>query len=260
MSTLKPEIILIGGAWHYPESYAKFRTILGSQLGLTIHVPQLPTMNGARPPTADLYTDCDAIRQLVTGLADAGRSLITIMHSYGGQIGTNALIGLGAEARKQQGLPGGIIELVYVGAHALQEGQSPVTLLEQKGRANILPIAIDFADDGTCVHRNPKDILIGSGLPEEELERCVESLGRWNGNAVHQPIKHCAWREIPVSYIYTLDDVSLPMQYQKDMVEGMKAAGRDVRTFDLQAGHGLMMTKPEALATIIQHIATGAVA
>ncbi|KAJ5261343.1 hypothetical protein N7478_011938 [Penicillium angulare] len=255
---MSTSIVFIGGGWHYPESYAKFRTALESQLGLTIHVPQLPTMNVTRPPTADLYTDSDAIREIVTKLADAGRSLVVIMHSYGGQVGTNALVGLGAESRKQQGLPGGVIQLIYVGAQALQEGESGVSIAKGKGRGQFLAMIVDFADDGTCVHRNPEDVLIGPGLSEEELETCVASLGRWNGSVLSQPLKQCSWREIPVAYIYTLSDITLPLHYQKSMVEIMNAAGCDVKTFEIESGHCPTMTKPEELAIIIKQIVNGA--
>ncbi|KAJ5539520.1 hypothetical protein N7513_007852 [Penicillium frequentans] len=260
MSVSKPELVLIGGGWHYPESYSKFRTVLESQLGLTVHVPQLPTMNGSRPPNADLYADSDAIRQLVTELADAARSLVVIMHSYGGQVGTNALAGLGAEARKQQGLSGGVIQLIYIGAHALQEGKSAMSIAEQAGRAHIFPKVIDFAEDGTCVHRDPENVLIGPGLPQEELKKCVESLGRWNGKAIAQALQNCAWREIPISYIHTLNDIALPLHYQRAMVEDIKAAGRDVQTFDLDSGHCPTMTKPEEVATLVGQIVTSSTA
>ncbi|RAK93464.1 hypothetical protein BO79DRAFT_206450 [Aspergillus costaricaensis CBS 115574] len=260
MSISKPEVVLVGGGWHYPESYVKFRTALESQLGLTVHVPQLPTMNGSRPPNADLYSDSDAIRQIVTELADAGRSLVVIMHSYGGQVGTNALAGLGAGVRKQQGLSGGVIQLIYVGAHALKEGKSGMSIAEEAGRAHIFPKVIDFAEDGTCVHRDPETVLIGPGLPEEELEKCVLSLGRWNGKAFTQPLQHCAWREIPVSYIYTLNDITLPLHYQRAMVEDIKAAGRDVQTFDLDSGHCPTMTKPKEVATLVGQIVTSSTA
>ncbi|KAJ6032644.1 hypothetical protein N7540_003376 [Penicillium herquei] len=176
-------------------------------------------MSGARPLNADLFTDSDAIRQLMTELSGAGRYLVILMNSYGGQVGTNAL-----------GLSGGVINLIYFGAQALVEDQSGT---------------IDFAEDGSCVHQDPKNMLIGPdrGIPEEELESYVASLGRWNGKVLAQPLQHCAWREIP-----------------KAMVEEIKAAGKEIQTFDLESGHCPTTTKPEELATIIEQIVTSPVA
>ncbi|KAK1140231.1 hypothetical protein N8T08_010528 [Aspergillus melleus] len=256
MSASKPEIVLIGGAWHYPESYAKFRTSLESQLGLPVHIPQLTTMNGARPPTADLYTDTAAIRQFVTGLADEGRSLVVLMHSYGGQVGTNALTGLGADARKQQGLSGGVSQLIYICAHALSEGQSVFKVIEQSGHGEIIPFMFDYAEDGTCLPRDAKGV-VGPGLSDEELEAFLASLGRWNSKTFGQPIERCAWRDIPVSYIHTLNDSVLPLAYQKAFVGGMEAAGRRVRVFDVETGHCPTITMPEEVAKIVQQVVEG---
>ncbi|KAJ5540982.1 hypothetical protein N7494_006058 [Penicillium frequentans] len=256
MSASKPEVVLIGGAFHNPESYAKFRTILESQ-GLPVHIPKLTTMNGARPPTADLYTDTAAIRELVTELVDEGRSLVVLMHSYGGQIGTNALAGLGAEARKQQDLSGGVIQLVYICAHVLSEGQSVFKNIENSGHADFIPIMFNYAEDGTCIPVDSKN-MVGPGLSDDDLESFIATLGRWNSKAFDQPLEHCAWREIPASYIYTLNDSLLPLAYQKAFVQGMEATvgGRRVKTFEIETGHCPTITTPDELANIIQQIVT----
>lgn len=257
MSASNPEVVLIGGAFHYPESYANFRTILESQ-GLSVHIPQLTTMNGARSPTADLYTDTAAIRDFVTELVDGGRSIVVLMHSYGGVIGTNALAGLGVEARKQQGFPGGVIQLVYICAHALSEGQSIIKIMEERGREDLIPILFDYAKDGTCFPMDGKS-MVGPGLSDEDLEGFLATLGRCNSKPFGQPLEHCAWRDIPASYIRTLNDSLLLPSYQNAFVQNMKAtvAGRQIRTFDIGTGHCPTITAPQELSKIIQQIITG---
>ncbi|KAJ5611509.1 hypothetical protein N7528_008614 [Penicillium herquei] len=255
MAASKPEIVFVHGGWHTPDAYAKLRSQLESR-GLTVHMPVLPTMNGTRPPTADLYTDSEAIRKYVTELVDAGRSIVAVMHSYGGQVGTNALVGLGAEARKQQGLPGGITRLVYIAGAANSVGQSMTTLMEKFGRMHMLDIAFDFADDGTCVMRQPAGI-VGPGLSDDELANYLAGLKRWNGMALSQPLKECAWKDIPVSYIHTTEnDFTTPIHYQQAMVEAIRSAGHKVQTFELATGHCPNITKPEELATILDQIVT----
>lgn len=259
MATSTPDIILVSGAWHQPESYAKFRIALEAQ-GLTVHIPRLTTMNGERPPTTDLYTDSAAIRKFVTGLADAGRSLVVLMHSYGGQVGTEAIAGLGAETRQQQGLSGGVVKLVYIAGVANEEGQTMMDLPERFGRAHFIPIMMDFADDGTVVHRYPGERLVGPGLSDEELEEYVASLERWNGAGLRQPLNQCAWRDIPVSYVHTTkNDVGVPLDNQEIMVESMRAAGCEVQTFALETGHCPNITKTEELVSIIGQIIEGIV-
>ncbi|KAJ5718531.1 hypothetical protein N7488_004177 [Penicillium malachiteum] len=253
MAASKPDIVIVSGAWHFPAAYDKLRILLESQ-GLTVHIPRLPTMNGTRPPNADLFTDSEAITDVVTELADAGRSIVVLMHSYGGQVGTNALAGLGFEARKQQGLTGGVTQLVYLAAAANAEGQSMMDLVEKFGNMDLVPLAFDFADDDTCVSRDPKNLIVGPGLTDEELDDYVGALQRFNGKAMYQPLKHCAWREIPVSYIFSTKDMTIPLDYQDDMVGAMEAAGREVRKFTLETGHCANITLPEEVAQAISQI------
>jgi pimeloyl-ACP methyl ester carboxylesterase len=87
-----PTIFIIGGGWHTPQSYSSLNKQL-ELAGYEVHVPTLPSMNGSRPPNADLNTDTEHIRSVAEGLVDEGHNLIVFMHSYGGQIGTNALHG-----------------------------------------------------------------------------------------------------------------------------------------------------------------------
>ncbi|KAJ5921069.1 hypothetical protein N7466_009395 [Penicillium verhagenii] len=257
MSAAKPEIVLIPGAWHYPESYAKFRTALESQ-GLLVHIPRLTSVNDERPPTQDLYTDTTAIREFVTGLADEGRKLFVLMHSYGGQVGTNALAGLGTEARKHLGLSGGVVELVYLCAHVLSEGQAIFKVIEERGHGEIIPFMFNYAEDGTCLPADPRS-LTGPEISEEEFQSYLATLGRWNSKTFGQPLEHCAWRDIPMSYIHALNDAILPLAYQRAFVQGVEATvtGRQVRTFDMETGHCPTITAPEELAHIMQQIIAG---
>ncbi|KAJ5638663.1 hypothetical protein N7528_001053 [Penicillium herquei] len=253
MATPKPDILIICGAWHVPANYDKLRGILESQ-GHTVHVPYLPTVNCSRPPTADMYTDSDVIAKAVTDLADAGRSVVVLMHSYGGMVGTNGLADLGFETRKQQGLPGGVIRLVYMSASAHLEGESMMNIVEEFGQVHLIFLAFDFAEDRTCVSLYPRELVVGPGLSEEDLENYVKLLVRWNGDGMYQPLKYSAWRKIPVTYILTTKDMTIPYDYQKRMVSTMEAEGREVQQFTLESGHCANITHAEEVAKIIDEV------
>ena len=94
MATEKPVVLIIGGGWHTPESYGKLVKALESA-GHEVHCPRHPSTNQSRPPTAGLSEDSANIRSYVEELVDSGRRVVAVMHSYGGQVGTNALVGLG---------------------------------------------------------------------------------------------------------------------------------------------------------------------
>lgn len=123
MSNEKPVILIIGGGWHKPHHYGKLQAALEAA-GHEVHCPAHPSMNEARPPTASLAEDSSNIREFAEKLIGSGRRIVAIVHSYGGQIGTDALHGLGLEERKKRGESGGVVNIVYMCAFALPVGGS----------------------------------------------------------------------------------------------------------------------------------------
>lgn len=256
MATAKPTLILIHGGWHIPKSYSKLTDALESA-GYDIYVPALPSMNGARPPTANLATDTEYIRSYVESFLNDGKIVVVLMHSYGGQVGSNALYGLGFQDRAMKSLPGGVARLIYITAFAMPEGKSMMDKVQEFGHMDLIPLAFDFADDDTCVNRDPKMLLIGPGVENEEAEAYVSTLVRWNGKTMYEPLSHCAWKEIPVTYIYTTQDMTVPFDYQKSMVQNLQSVGREVQTIELETGHCPNLTMTKEVVDAIENSVTG---
>ena len=192
---------------------------------------------------------------VVKELLNKGKRVIAIMHSYGGQVGTSALTGTGLNERSKAGFPGGVSHLVYMTAFAMPEGGAMMDKVKEFSHMDLIPLAFDIAEDGTCVNRDPKTLMIGPGIDDDEADACVLAMGRWNGGAMYERITNCAWREISVSYIYTTQDMTVPYDYQKSFVEGMRAQGREVNTFELETGHAPHLTKTEEVVDIINQVA-----
>lgn len=248
----KPTILLIHGGWQFPTHYSKLTSALRT-LGYEVHTPALPTMNGSRPPNADLATDTAFIRSYTTDLVDAGQTVVAIMHSYGGQVGSNALAGLGVADRQRAGAKGGVAHLIYMSSFALPEGKSVVGFAEDFGKGDMLPSACDFADDGTCVHRDPRAAFLGSEVSDAEAAEFISSLGRMNGKVMYQKIEKSAWKDegVRVSYILTKADMALPYEFQKILVEGVQKSGKEVKCLELETGHSPFLTKPQEVADFV---------
>ncbi|KAL3444150.1 alpha/beta-hydrolase [Aspergillus insuetus] len=250
-------IVLIPGAWHTPAHYSEFTTALRA-LGHEVHVPRLPSLNGARPPNADLETDSDLIRTYVESLASAGRLITVLMHSYGGQVGTNALEGLGAKTRVAQGLPGGVVGLVYIAAAALTEGRSMRDFVVEHGHGHLLDLAFNFAEDRTCVSADPKMLVVGAGRSDADTDAYIATLQRWNGNGFDGKLSACAWRDIRnVGYVHATLDMTMPLDYQKDYVQILRDGGCTVRTWELETGHCPTFTMFEEVARIVSEFVGG---
>ncbi|KKA18248.1 hypothetical protein T310_7809 [Rasamsonia emersonii CBS 393.64] len=112
----KPIFLFVPGAWHQPEAFDGIRALMAKR-GLQTAVVALPSV-GAEPPTKGLHDDIDHVRATITHLADDGRQVVVVAHSYGGM------------ARSDSGQKGGVIMLVYMTAFVAPKGS---TLLDMLG-------------------------------------------------------------------------------------------------------------------------------
>ncbi|KAI0969726.1 Alpha/beta hydrolase fold-1 [Xylaria arbuscula] len=236
---MRPSILIVHGGWHVPQSYVKLVTALESR-GFEVHIPRLPSMDNVRPPKGDLSDDTNIIRSFTENLLKEGKTIIALLHSYGGHVGSNALYGLGLEARSAQGLPGGISHLIYLAGYMLLEGTTMIDKIREFGQESFIPINFDIAET-TVVYTD-----------EKELDDYVNTFERWNIQCIHQSVEHGAWREIPVSYVYTTHDIVVAASYQKHFVETLEKEGYKVQTFELATGHCPNLTALEGVVDVVK--------
>ncbi|KAL9057100.1 MAG: hypothetical protein Q9162_002534 [Coniocarpon cinnabarinum] len=216
-------------------------------------------MNQSKPPNAGLEEDTKLVRETAEKLLGEGKEVIVLMHSYGGQVGSNALKGLSVEMRKQENLKGGVRHLIYMCAAAMPEHTSMMTKVREFGHEDLMPQAFDFAEDMSVLSRYPKLLIVsppeGNAEMDQEANDYIATFKRWNGNCMYQDIQHCAWREIPVTYVETSNDMTLPLDYQKSMVKNMEEAGRRVDVVLLETGHCPNLTMTKEVAQIVENVA-----
>lgn len=126
--------------------------------------------------------------------------------------------------------------------------------VKEMGHEALMSIAFDFADDMTVLCRDPKGQLVGAGADEQELETYLSTLVRWNGQGMYDSVSNCAWREIPVTYVYTIGDMTVPLDYQKSMVALLEEHGQKVNTFELATGHCPNLTATNELVEVIDKV------
>ena len=124
---VKPVVYILHGAWHGPQHFEIVKSKLEA-LGYTVICPQQPS-TGAVPPTVTLYDDATQVQGELELLAESGKEIFLVMHSYGGMVGTESASGLGKEERSERGLKGGVIGLLYVCAFLLPVGNHLCTML-----------------------------------------------------------------------------------------------------------------------------------
>jgi pimeloyl-ACP methyl ester carboxylesterase len=112
----------------------------------------------------------------------------------------------------------------------------------------------------TCISRDPNTLLVGeTELPAVEVDEYVANLVRWNGQAMYQPLTtaRAAWRDIPVTYIHTTKDMTVPFEYQKYFVDEMRKEGVKVQSAMLETGHCATFTAAKEVADIVERVIKG---
>lgn len=124
----KPYFLLVTGSF----APAHFYNDLVEQVkawGYDIKAIHLATVGlgpgqGRDTPPATMYDDAALIAKEAEALADAGREVIVVGHSYGGMPATESIKGLSVSERQKAGKKGGIVRLAYKTAAVTTPGHS----------------------------------------------------------------------------------------------------------------------------------------
>lgn len=144
MLTSKPTIILVQGSFQTPHVYEQLRTGL-HDAGYPVVHPRLPSictdMNDSEFLSCTLKDDVDAVTTALKHLVEEEKkSVVVVMHSYGGIVGTEAIPKhLTHAARRARGHQGGVLHLFYFAAFILPEGKS---VLEAFGESPINDVQV----------------------------------------------------------------------------------------------------------------------
>ena len=143
----KPSIILIPGSFCLLPVYRPLFDAV-SEAGYEIkglHPPTVGLSSRQRRdgPAPSMYDDAAAIAREAEKLADQGKDVILVGHSYAGVPISQSTKGLGKEERKVQGKPGGIVQLAYMACLVPTIGNSALSLLSRFPNEKKPPVSID---------------------------------------------------------------------------------------------------------------------
>jgi hypothetical protein len=122
----KPAIVLVTGSFALPEFYHGTTAALRSK-GYEVVDPQLLTSGKKPGPVPTMLDDAALFAKTIEKLADEGKDVLVVAHSYGGLPATESVKGLSKQEREKAGKKGGVVRLAYltslvseVGANAMQ--------------------------------------------------------------------------------------------------------------------------------------------
>ncbi|KAJ0425357.1 alpha/beta-hydrolase [Aspergillus carlsbadensis] len=241
-------ILFVPGAWHSPTCYAKLLAPLESA-GYTTTLIHLPTVNpNANPDTAppSFAADVQAIRSAIIQAADAEQNILLVVHSYGGIPASEAVRDLDLASRAKRGLRGGVSHLFYCCSFLIPKGQSLVSAL---GGAELPWLSISA--DKSIVHALTPETIFYNDMSPADVEAAIRELRPHAYASFSGTVTYEAWRDVPTTYLYCLQDAAVPIEVQR-MLVGEFAAGAGIRTVTVDAGHSPFYSVPGEVVRAIR--------
>ncbi|KAF3059236.1 hypothetical protein GL218_04865 [Daldinia childiae] len=243
-------IVLIQGSFQLPEVYGKLTKALEAKGYPVIH-PLLPSLVDPDKPdfaSKSLSTDANAVQSVLRRLIeDESRTVLVLMHSYGGLVGSEAVLEeFNWNKRKDRGLSGGVIHLFFFAAFVLAEGQSVLSAFGESPNNEIRP-------GGRLRVKNPAQVLY-SDLPTEEAEYWTSKIIDQSYAVQTTKLTRAAYRYISSTYVVCENDQGPPPLYQE--MWGKNAGSVMLR---INSGHSPMLNKTDELVNMIVEAAQGAI-
>ncbi|KAI6756004.1 hypothetical protein HG530_011740 [Fusarium avenaceum] len=231
MSDVKPTIVFAPGAWHTADCFDTVRSALHARDWPTETV-DYPSV-GAEPPSKGVADDVAVLRATLERLADAGKKMVLVMHSYGGLVGANAVEGLGFKQRSQQGKDGGVIILVYLSAFVIPRGKSALDLLG----GNYLPW---MRVEGDYVYADTPESVFYHDMEPEDQKRAIAKLKHQSRQVYVDVATYEPWHDIECFYFFCDDDQAIPLPVQQGMAAQL---GPDAASFHSKASHSPFLSR-----------------
>lgn len=255
-----PTILIVCGAWHVPDHYKPLILELESR-GFTVDCPRLPTSSGIIPPTAGAKDDADFIRKIAVQHLEQGHSLIPLLHSYGGTIGTRAFSGLGKNEKAVSEFKGAsVLHIIYLSAFAPPENDLPVNPMSQSAPVPYLDFSTTETDGMVRLKEDLIPEYFYGDLSPEQVGHAISLIVPLPVTVLGQMMAGTsplvpAYKTISTTYVVTEQDKAFPAPVQETMVQRIEQETGDgvhTQTVKMNCSHSPCVSMPKELANIIE--------
>ncbi|KAI6877803.1 hypothetical protein KC360_g9029 [Hortaea werneckii] len=265
--TSPPTVLIVHGAFHVPQHFEHLASLL-QQAGYCVDVPALPSVGIEQDPGNALELDadflCDRLEELVVG---EGRDTVVLMHSYGGQCGSEAVASF-LEQQEQRHRPnpltsqctsdhGSIVHLVYLNAPLLSPGTTfHSTFPSSPNDSHHQPPEISPQGLMTLPASTAQSLFFSPVVPypiaswaTSLLRPQAASIG--TTAATYGGFGWARYR-LPVTYIGSRLDRMIGERAQEGMIAQLREHGVEVEACWLDdADHGAFLTHAEGIAGVV---------
>lgn len=233
--------LLIHGAWHGGWCWDRLVPELEAA-GHAAHAPDLPG-HGEDPADPAGVTLEDYVARIREALRALPEPAVVVGHSMGG-------IPVSAAAEAE---PGRVRALVYLCAFLPRDGESLMALEGRNPRSTVPPAAVPDAEGRTLTIPPDRHRALFYGDVEEAA--MIEAQARLRPQATAPfgaPVAlGAAFAGLPKHYVECTRDGAISIELQRDMA----AATPGVAVHGLDSDHSPMLSRPAALAAVLERVA-----
>ncbi|KAF7325355.1 AB hydrolase-1 domain-containing protein [Mycena venus] len=208
---------------------------------------------GRREKAPSMYDDAAVLSSLATKLADEGKDIVLVAHSYGGVVACEGAKGLAQSVREKESKQGGIVRIVFVSAVVPGEGQGMLEIFEGV-TMDTVPIRVELK--GEYLEMDTESGARGgySDMPLEEALSWASRMREHAATSYQQKLTYAAYKDIPVSYLFCEEDKGVIPEAQNKIIAGMESVmgGRTVDRHSVKAGHHINASQPGTMAAVVR--------
>ncbi|KAI0399120.1 Alpha/beta hydrolase fold-1 [Xylaria palmicola] len=259
----KPYFVLVTGSFApavlYDDLVARIKAHGYDMKALHLPTVGLAPGQGRDTPPATMYDDAAFIAKEVEALADAGREIILIAHSYGGIPATESTKGLSVAERQKQGKKGGIVRLAYKTVLLIEPGHSAMEVFSTPSEQTEAGSASAPDEKGWLHFTDPERSAAAafSDLPRDDALRWQAQFALHSAVSFTNPLTHAGYKDIPVSYLLCEEDLVVSPEIQRREIEMVeRETGRKVDVTSIKAGHCPNLSVPEKAVAWLLDVAS----
>ncbi|KAJ5606123.1 hypothetical protein N7510_008904 [Penicillium lagena] len=248
MTSQKPIVVIVPGAFHKPIHYRKITALLRSQ-GHEVIPYDLASCGDNVDPEVTFIDEAAEIQKKLVPLLDEGREAVIFSHSYGSLPATHSTEGLTAVERAEKGLKGGIIGVVNLAGFAF-----PARGVGILGDDTIVPPQpYQSVENGITYLKEEAKPLFFNNLSPDEADTEWANLHQKQTRKTFTRFPQYVESEIkcPKFYILCTKDVCVPPAFQEQMAS---LGGYTVVRLD--AGHDAFLTAPDDVVAVVSKAAS----
>jgi pimeloyl-ACP methyl ester carboxylesterase len=225
MSTSKPTIVLVHGAWHGSWCWQRVIPSLEKR-GVPTLAVDLPSVGAAPGAGTDLSADAARVESVLQGVSGP---VVLCGHSYGGMV-------ISRVAAQN------VARLVYLCAFMPLEGQSLVAA----GGGKQAPW-IQMLEGGLMLPDPSRTGELFYGDCAADVQEWARSRIRPQASATTlEPVAHPSWRNIPSTYVVCTQDRAMPVEAQRNGF-----APRATEVVELESSHSPFLSQPQVVADLL---------